>query len=206
MFTGMMNGFYRLCEWVIKLAYINILWILFTCMGLIIFGIYPATTAVFSLMRKFMKGDTDYPIFKSFWQNYKKDFLKSNYLGLIISVVGVVLYLDIYFVAQTNHTILQLVYYPLLLITIVFLLTLLYVFPVFSHYDVNVFLVFRNAVMIMVSYPLHTFMMALGVVAVYFSFQSFPGVIPFYHVSLLAFILAWFSYRAFIKIDVKQQV
>jgi uncharacterized membrane protein YesL len=37
-----------LCDWVAKLAYVNLLWFLFTAAGLLIFGFMPATVALFT--------------------------------------------------------------------------------------------------------------------------------------------------------------
>ena len=35
---GLIGGIYRYSEWIMRLAYINILWILFTLLGLVVFG------------------------------------------------------------------------------------------------------------------------------------------------------------------------
>ena len=56
------------CEWVLKFFYANLLWFVFTMLGLGVFGFMPATTALFSVTRKWIMGKTDIPIFKTFWQ------------------------------------------------------------------------------------------------------------------------------------------
>ena len=45
-----LNG---LGEWVIRLVYLNFLWIGFSLLGLGILGIFPATSALFSVLRKY---------------------------------------------------------------------------------------------------------------------------------------------------------
>ncbi|BDG36084.1 DUF624 domain-containing protein [Saccharococcus caldoxylosilyticus] len=53
--SGLLDGkLYRVCEWITRLACINILWMLFTLAGLIVFGIAPATVALFTIVRKWL--------------------------------------------------------------------------------------------------------------------------------------------------------
>ncbi|MBM7570361.1 YesL family protein [Aquibacillus albus] len=204
MYTGVMGGFYRISEWIMRLAYVNILWITFTLMGLILFGFSPATVALFSVTRKWIQGSTDIPVFKTFWKTYKQEFIKSNILGLILAVIGYVLYLDFQLVVQTPNSLLQLAYFPVMLIILIYLLMLLYVFPVFVHYEVNILHLLKNALLFTLMRPFNTITMAIGVIAVYFLMSVLPGLIPFFGISLLAYVLMWSSYLAFTKLERKQ--
>src|SRR5690625_6342583 len=62
--TGPMGGFYTLANWIMRLAYVNILWIAFSLVGIIILGFFPATIGMFTVIRKWIQGDGDIPIFK----------------------------------------------------------------------------------------------------------------------------------------------
>src|SRR5690625_1946818 len=111
--TGPMGGFYTLANWIMRLAYVNILWIAFSLVGIIILGFFPATIGMFTVIRKWIQGDGDIPIFTTFWATYKKEFLKSNLLGLFLSLIGYILYIDFIFLRQGVTGFLQFTYYPL---------------------------------------------------------------------------------------------
>lgn len=88
MYTGIMGGFYRISEWIMRFAYVNILWIAFTLIGLVFLGFFPATASLFAVVRKWIQGNNEVPIFSFFWTNYKSSFLKSNILGISIVIIG----------------------------------------------------------------------------------------------------------------------
>lgn len=205
MYTGFMGGFYKISEWIMKFAYVNILWVAFSLLGLLIFGFFPATVALFAVVRKWVQLQADTPVFKTFWTTYKQEFLKSNLLGIILCIIGYILYLDFALVRVTPIDLLQLTYFPLLVIVLLYFLTVLYVFPVFVHYDVKTLYVLKNAFLIMIMRPPITIMMVVGTIAVYFLMRTLPGLIPFFAVSILAYVLMWSSNLAFAKIQRLQE-
>src|SRR5690625_362565 len=95
--TGLFGSIYRGSEWIMRLAYLNILWIAFSLMGLVVFGLFPATVSMFAVTRKWVMGDTEIPIFKTFWASYKTEFKQANIVGYIILVIGFFLYFDFLF-------------------------------------------------------------------------------------------------------------
>ena len=68
-----LNG---LGEWVIRLVYLNFLWIGFSLLGLGILGIFPATSALVSVLRKYFIKNERVKISSEFYRYYKKDFWK----------------------------------------------------------------------------------------------------------------------------------
>lgn len=105
---------------------------------------------------------------------------------------------------QTSNSILQLTYYPLILIIIFYLLTLLYVFPVFVHYDIKLIDVLKNSFFIMIMRPLTTIMMVVATFLVYRLMFSIPGLIPIISVSIWAYVLMWSSRLVFVKLQQQQ--
>lgn len=205
MFTGAMGGIYRVTEWITKFAYISILWMFFSLLGLILFGLFPATISIFVITRKWIQGYTDIPITKTFWQTYKKDFKKGNIVGIIYYIIGYFLYLDFHLIFNTSNSALQNMSVPLDLISLVLLLTLLYLFPVYVNYELKIIHVIKNAFFLSVLRPFHTLMMIAGVIAVYGLMRIIPGLIPFFAISLLAYINMWCANLAFKKLDQNQQ-
>src|SRR5699024_1499262 len=80
---SMNSKLYNILEWITKFAYVNLLWFVFTLAGGIILGFYPATVAMFAMVRDWLRGKSDLPVLKTYWNYYKTDFFKSNLLGLI---------------------------------------------------------------------------------------------------------------------------
>ncbi|WP_045514978.1 DUF624 domain-containing protein [Neobacillus niacini] len=57
--TDWMGKLLGICQWITRLAYINLLWLFFMSVGLFVFGAAPSTAAMFTIMRKWIKGETD---------------------------------------------------------------------------------------------------------------------------------------------------
>ncbi|WP_062050050.1 YesL family protein [Bacillus sp. JCM 19034] len=186
--SGLMGGFYRVSVFVSRLAYINILWVLFTLLGLVIFGFMPATVAMFAVTRKGIRGANDISVFKMFWQTYKKEFVKANLFGVFFVFIGYIIYANFVLLAE-QIVWMQIVRYLLLVLTVVYSLTLLMFFPVYVHYDVKPIEKFKVAVLLTLSYPQYIIFMAVSVVAVQYLVMYIPGLIPFFTCSLIAFIL-----------------
>jgi uncharacterized membrane protein YesL len=202
--NGAIGRFYQLCEWIMKLAYTNLLWIAFSLLGLIVLGFFPATTAMFTVVRKMLMNESDIPVLKTFWETYKTDFLKSNLLGLILVITGYIIYIDITFLRNTTGFI-NFLYYPSLIISLGFALTAFYVFPTFVHFDVKILQVIKNSFFIMLMNPLSTGLMVIGSIAVYLLMTTIPGLIPLFSGSTLAVVIMWSSFFAFSKIKRNQE-
>ncbi|WP_260843514.1 YesL family protein, partial [Staphylococcus epidermidis] len=76
------DALYAGCEAVVKIAWLNGLWLLFTLLGGVLFGWAPSTAAMCAVIRKWLMGQKDVPIFPLFLDTYKKEFLKVNAIGL----------------------------------------------------------------------------------------------------------------------------
>lgn len=99
---GSMSRMLRMCEWVMRLAYTNLLWLLFTLLGLGIFGFMPATTALFSVMRKWIQGHEQVSVFQTFWKVYREEFVRSNVIGVVLVIIGTIIYVDLAYIYPTS--------------------------------------------------------------------------------------------------------
>lgn len=196
-----MRGFYSISEWIMKFAYVNILWISFSLLGFIAFGIFPATIAMFTVVRKWILKQSDIPVLKTFWFTYKKEFVKGNLLGLFIILVGIFMYSNVRIVEATTVHALKLLYIPNVIVIFIFLLTLLYIFPVFVHFDVSLAEGIKNAFILMTVNPMATFSMGILTGFLCFIFIKLPGLLPFFSGSFIAFLLMWISNYVFIKVN-----
>lgn len=203
--NGLTNALYNFCQWITRLVYLNILWGLFMILGFIIFGFFPATIAMFAVVRKWIMGDTEIPVFTTFWSIYKKEFWKSNLLGLIFYISAYVIYIDYLFLQGTMSGVSKIISFPLLIVTLLYLLMLLYVFPIFVHYEIKVWQVFKNSFLLMLLNPLVTFVMLIGCILLYLIMTAIPGLIPVLGGSTLTCVLMGPAYYVFKKNQQKRE-
>ncbi|MEK3887217.1 YesL family protein [Bacillus sp. FSL K6-3431] len=192
--------FFRSCEVISRLAYVNALWFLFTVIGLGVFGIAPATVALFTINRKWMMGETDVPIFNTYWKVYRKEFLKSNLLGLALIIAGFILYVDLAYL-PTEGFVYTIIRYAIIAVSFVYLIVLLYIFPVYVHFNGNLKNYFKFALVYGLSYPHFTFMMIIGAMLLYTGLNFVPGIIPFFSICLLAYMIMWIALQVFKRVE-----
>ncbi|MDN3019093.1 YesL family protein [Paenibacillus sp. BSR1-1] len=200
---GLLQGLYTLCEWVMRLTILNILWVVFSLMGAILLGFFPATAAMFEITRKWLKGETDIPIFKYFWAAYKKYFVKANLLGTVVAITGIFLYIDFSFFSSLEGFAFKVLTALVMLVSIIYFVLLIYIFPVFVTYEINLFQTIKFACLLGVYRPLSTIGILLGSILLYFLFSTFTPVLVFFGGSLTSIMMMWVSRSTFFKIKNK---
>ena len=197
------NFIYHVSEWITRFAYLNLLWLSFTVVGGVLFGFFPATIAMFAVTRQWLKGNTDKPILQSFWQYYRKDFLKSNLLGIFIVIIAIIIIADILYIKANNNEFLTWTYIPLFAFMLLFTMLLFYIFPTFVHYELKVGQVIKNATLIMLINPINTLLIFLCLVPLFFIMKTFPALLFIFGGSSYAFITMWISLQAFSRAQIK---
>ena len=141
---GLHNKLNDVGEWIYRLIILNFLWIGFSILGLGILGIFPATNALFAVLRKYLLNKKDVKIASDFYHFYRKDFLKSNVLGFILTLIATVIWIDFrYFMSVTNFG--MFIVGNLMLVLVAFLLlALCVVFPIFSHYEMSLGTIYKK--------------------------------------------------------------
>ncbi|SHN24652.1 YesL family protein [Gracilibacillus kekensis] len=203
--NGLTGIIYKIGIWTIRLFYTNLLWIVFTLLGLGVFGFMPATVSLFAVLRQWIIKKDDFPIFKSFLYYYRKEFIKSNLFGLLFLVVGFIIRVDIIFLKESSTLFLQILSGVMLCIGILFFIILLYFFPVYVHFNISFVQHIKYAFIIGVSQVASTIMMMLGLAIVFSLYWYISGLIPLFFMSLFCLNLMWFGYRSFVKIEYLQQ-
>lgn len=200
-FNGVMGTFYQATEWIMRLAYVNLLWILFALTGLIIFGIFPSTIGLFAVVRKWVMGKTDISVFNTYWVTFRSEFAKTNLLGYIFLLIGYILYVDLRFLQVQSGVGYLFLSYLLIALFIMYLFTFMHFFPVFVQYDIKMFQYFKQSFMIMILQPFITIAMIIGGFIVYLLMIFLPGLIPFFGVSTTACVLMWIDYKGFVRLE-----
>lgn len=203
--NGLLNVFYNAGVWVIRLVYLNLLWIGFTIIGLVVFGIMPATVSLFAILRQWIQGKEIVAVFPTFRQYFQKEFLRANLCGLIFLVAAIILRMDIILLKAFPSFPFQLLLGITLSLGVLYAIILLYFFPVYVHFEVPLWHYFKYALIIGITQLPITIMMILGSVVVFCMYWFFSGLIPLLCVSLFCLNLMWFGYRAFQNIEYEQQ-
>jgi uncharacterized membrane protein YesL len=201
--SGVSGKLFVIFEWITRLAYINVLWIGFSFLGILVFGLFPATFAMFAATRDWIKEDSDTPVFSAFWKRYKGDFWKANGIGWLMTGLGIVLYLDYLYFSSSATTLLFLLKSFTMMLVFVYVLIFTMLFPVFVHYKVSIKNLFKNALFIPMLHPVKSIVMILGAATIGYTILIFPSLIPFFGGSLTTLYITWIAQTMFLKIDEK---
>ncbi|WP_283153780.1 YesL family protein [Guptibacillus hwajinpoensis] len=202
--NGLMGGLYRISEWIMRIAYINILWLAFTIAGLVFLGIFPATTGVFAVARKWRLGDTQIPIFKTFWKSYRSEFIRSNVLGYLIVIIGFILYLDLRIIQNIDGWLSTLLLILLFSLVFIYFFVVIFLFPVLVHFNSKTFQYLKNAIFVSIAYPIHTLLMLITSFLLIVMNVKFPILLPYFSVSILIVSIMFISYDAFRRLEEKE--
>lgn len=198
--SGMMGGLYRICEWIMRVAALNLLWLLFTLLGLVVFGIFPATAALFAVARQFIRGN-DVPIIKTYWQYFKADVIKVNLLGYVFVAIGYILYIDFQFLQLLEGYLQVVLNVGLIIVTSLFIITSIYLLPVYVHFDVKFFQYIKYAFIIGITHPFRSIGILLGGFALFYVMTLMPGLIIFFSVSGFIFWIVIVTNQTFEKLE-----
>ncbi len=188
---------FEMSKWYIRvgtlafnLVLLNILWILFSFLGLFIVGFFPATAALFAVLKQMIMEDEDIAVFKLFFKKFKSEFVMSNLIGYITLIFGVVLYVDIRVLQQLDSGFLQLALASAtVVISIVYLLTLLYIFPIFVHFDMKLWQYPKHALILAIAKPFHTIFLLVLLALVVMLYMIIPALIFVFGMSLVAYVM-----------------
>lgn len=83
-----------------KMIYLNLLWIGFSLLGLVVLGVGPATYAMTKYYDRWFRYQEEPPVFKTFWKYYKERYKQSVIISMIQMLIGYVLIVNIFHVTQ----------------------------------------------------------------------------------------------------------
>ncbi|WP_042221596.1 YesL family protein [Oceanobacillus manasiensis] len=201
--NGVVTTLEKMMNWVARLAYLNLLWLLFSLRGLFLAGVFPATVAALGVSRKWLSGEQDIKIWKTFKEGYSTEFKAANALGWILTAVGSLLYVNYRVLLGLQETVSFLVPFAFYFIIIVYVLVIIWSFPLLAHYQTNIFQHLKNAFIIGFS-KVHISLGIgiLGFVSIYFSLEH-PAFIPFFLFSAIAIMWMWAAMYVFKALDKK---
>ncbi|WP_163581834.1 YesL family protein [Gracilibacillus saliphilus] len=201
---GFISKFYYFGETVFLLLYVNFLWICFTILGFIIFGIGPSTVAMFTIFRKWSKGDDGIRILYIFWKTYKKEFARANGLGLLLLIFGYMLYVNFNYLQLDIAWLQQLSKILLIIAATVYGIMFIYIFPMYVHYENKLFNYFKNAILMAIYSPIRTIYLIAACLTLYYLYFHLPVFIFFFGASLSSLVIMYITYRTFLRLEIRQ--
>lgn len=226
---GLMGGLFKLSEWFMKFALVNILWIIFnlpvlffvlnivvskTAETIFIFLVptillipvlfFPATTAMFAMAREWVFKDRDnHSVVKTYWKYYKDNYKRSVMNGLLLTAIWGIWSVDIYYFSQNNFY----MFIFFLIMGIPLYVYTLNLFSVTAHYEMAYRKALRTAFLITMGSP--TLFLAVAIstgFVLYLSVNVFLFLIPFFTGTLIAFLAFSAFYSRYLKITQEESI
>jgi len=218
--TSVFEGIFKLLEWFTRFALTNFLWVLFNLpisffvftilltddvpfivMNLLFIAVlapflfFPATSAMFGVVRKWITGEHDFSIIKQYWALYRENYGKSLLGGLILVPLWAIGIADIAFLVKQN------IYVTIILLMILLLLFIFttYFFAVIVHHNIKLFPAFKQALIFMIIHPGKSLIVGIMNLAIlYLCLTKLTFLMPFLMGVAIAYF-AFFSYYAKFK-------
>ncbi|SFL48295.1 YesL family protein [Salibacterium qingdaonense] len=168
--TGLDGAF----QWLSRLALLNMLWLLTSLAGLVAAGLFPASSAMLAVTRKWLMEGTEFPTIKTYFRQVKQDFWKANLIGWILTAAAGLLYFNFEILLQWNDEFSMIVTAAFYFIVFLFLLVCVNIFPLFVHYEAGVKTLFKNAFII----GLARLPMTLAILVILSGMVYFSVVLP----------------------------
>ncbi len=164
------------------------------------FTLFPSTAAMFTVARKWVMGEEDVPLFKTFFRGFKENYKQSMigaFFYLLISVVAIVNYR--FYTGM--HNIAQVL--AILFIVLIALLTvsMFHFFSMLVHVHMTTWQLIKNSLLITIGkFFTSLYILITNAVIVYISFSKFTFLIVFFMGSTMAYITFFLFYRMYNKI------
>ncbi|WP_096187623.1 YesL family protein [Evansella halocellulosilytica] len=202
-YRGLFKYVYLTMEFITRIAYINLLWIGFSLLGLVVFGLGPASAAMFTVTRQWAIGNYDIPVFKTFFNAYKQNFFRATFLLVPLFIASNILYIDFMYLSMIDGMFYNFMLFIFINALIIFAIVSLYLFPVFVQYKYSIWQYYKYSAIIGFSMPLHTLGMIIAIFLMWRLVLIIPGILPILPIGLLAFVMMKLSHAAFVRIEKK---
>ncbi|WP_018930498.1 DUF624 domain-containing protein [Gracilibacillus lacisalsi] len=221
---GIWGVFYIISLWLTRMAGINFLWFcfnlpvamvvynllmvndieeLFIFLGLLFilmpFVTFPATTALFAIVRRWIIGE-EIKIIKGFWEYYKKNYFESLKGGIFLTLIWCSMLFYYYILKFHSLEIFTYLFYLLLALLFVFTI---HFFSITVHFHSRTLTVLKHAMLFTVINPVLTMeIIVVSGLLIYLSSTYFSFLIPFFIGSTIAFVSFMGFYRFTSKLKI----
>lgn len=229
-YKGLMGGFYKITEWIMRVSGSNLLWVLcslpflaalmtrylftvqnpgvpenFTLLAMAIlapFTVFPATAALFTVVRKWVMGESDLSIIKLYFRGYKENYKQSMVGGIFYTLLFIIMYIDYEFYMKSPVN-LQLLGMIMMIFLVLLSISLFNFFSLVAHYHLKVTLLIKNAILLTIIRPFRALSTLICVVVLAFLTLRFMWLILFGFATLTALVAFYNFFIAYNKIQEK---
>jgi len=187
------NMFFRILDIFAHFVLLNALWII-CCLPII--TIFPATTALYMVVKRWITESTDAGVVRLFFTSFKESFKKSFVIGLFWLLAGAILYFDLTILLQVEFTGSFFILILLIFTAILYIFVSIYTFFMLVQYELSISSILKNALLLSVSH-LHYTLLFLVIIIGTLLMTYYIKIFLLIFGSVLAFIL----YHVFQKLD-----
>src|SRR5690625_3700963 len=134
--------------WITKVTCLNLLWIIYSFIGLIVGGIFPATVATLRISQKWLTGQKDIKLIQTFSQYYKREFIGSNIIGWIVSIVGILLFANFKIMENMAEDLNFVTIFSFYLLIFIYFSSIIWIFPLVARHKGTIIQYMKNAFVI----------------------------------------------------------
>jgi uncharacterized membrane protein YesL len=168
------------------------------------FTLFPASAALFTVARKWVMGDEDVPLFKTYFRGYKSNYKQAMKGGLFFSFILIVLLINIQFYMDKESLISVVTYLFIVMVLLLGAAAINYL-SMISHFEMRTRSLIKNSILFTIGRPLTSLMLLVGnFVVLYISFIKFTFLIPFFMGSLMGVFSFWSFYRVLQRMQEKE--
>ncbi len=213
-------------EWITKIAGTNLLWVLFnfpiaylalslftvkemsqitqlliTIAILAPFIFFPATTAMFGVVRKWVMKE-EVPTLRFFWKYYKENYKRSLVGGLVLTVLWAIVGVDYFYF----HSRIYLGSYLFLFLAVWLFTITLFFFSHTVHTETKFGQALKNVFILSIVNPILSFGIAIiNLVILYISVMKLTFLLPFFSGAIISFLGFFAYYKVFTKLVLFEQ-
>lgn len=171
---------------------LNIIYLI-CCIPVVTIG--AATTALYTVTLKMNR--KEYPaVVKSYFIAFRKNIKTSTLCWIPMVIAGILLFLDYQLLGLLPGTLQFVIRIALIIMSLFYIMILLYLFPYIARFDNNVRNTFKNTIIIsIVNLPMSLLMLALNIVIIIVSLLTVQTMV----IALTAAILIGFSVLAYLQ-------
>lgn len=177
-------------EWIYRLTALNLLWILFTAGGLIVFGAGPATAAAYRVVYSWQHQEQmETSTFRLFVQTFQRRFFSANMLFMIILAAGAFLYSNLYLAFRIDHPAASISIGIGIFLTVLYATIVVYSLPLIIHSNVSIFRAMKLSLIYGISFPFDTLSLFLSGFILFWLAGLTPIVHLFFTISILTYVI-----------------
>ena len=196
-FSARAYSFFDTLLWI---ACLNLLWILFTLLGLGVLGAGPATAAAQIAVRKRARGDAA-PLVRSFASQYFRNFGRANVLALPVMAVAMALAMNWNYFSGSGDLFSQLVAAGIFVTAIFVAGATCYLFPMYARYELPLAQYLLLSSRFAFRHLAGTVILLFVSAAAFYASSAVPGLIPFFSIGAWLFVTGWLCDRFFTAND-----